>query len=69
MKLITGLLIGIAGAAVWMLSEPEAGEEADLSGRVARLKIEWERAVEQGKAAGEARQRQMQQEFEAIFQK
>jgi hypothetical protein len=69
MKTSMGLVLGLIGYGAWKLSEPQPGEPSDIKGRLERLKQEWSRATEQGKLAGEARRRQMEQEFEAIFNK
>ncbi|HEV3311232.1 MAG TPA: hypothetical protein VG815_12015 [Chloroflexota bacterium] len=69
MKTVTGVVLGLVGYAAWRLSEPEPGESAEFSARIERLKDEWRRATEQGKAAGETRRKQMEQEFDSIFKK
>jgi len=69
MKTITGLLVGLAGYTAWRLSDPGPGESSKLPARIERLKMEWRKATDQGRTAGEARRLQMENEFEAVFKK
>ncbi len=69
MKLITGVIAGFVGYAAWTLSDPGPGEEDDLTTRFYRLRAAWSRAVGEGKAAGDLRRHQMEQEFQDIFNK
>jgi hypothetical protein len=67
MKTAFGLLLGIVGYGAWKISEPSAGESADIGARLARLKVEWLKATDQGRLAGQAKRLQLESEFDAIF--
>lgn len=69
MKTVTSILLGVVGYCAWQLSEPGPGESSDLPARMERLKTHWRKAADQGRAAGEAKRRRMEDEFEATFQK
>jgi hypothetical protein len=68
MKLMTGLLFGVVGYSAWKLSEPGPGESGELNARLERLKIQWRKAADQGRMAGDAKRQQMEREFGAVFQ-
>jgi len=67
MKLLSGLIVGLVGYAAWTLSEPAPGESGDAKARLERLKTEWKRARQHGRAAGEVKRLEMEAEFEGIF--
>ena len=67
MRTTLGLLLGLVGYGAWKLSEPGPGESPDVSARLERLKMEWRKAVDEGRIAGEAKRLQLESEFEAIF--
>ena len=67
MKTLAGVVLGVVGYAAWRLSEPGPGESSELPARMARLKMQWRKATDEGRAAGEAKRRQMESEFEAVF--
>lgn len=67
MKFITGLALGLAGYAAWTLSEPGPGEPDGFIARLPRLRAEWQKAVNQGRAAGDIKREHMEREFETML--
>ena len=69
MRTTFGLILGLVGYGAWKLSEPGPGESPDFQARIARLQMEWRKALDSGRDAGEAKRRQMEAELEAVFRK